>query len=149
MILDENLIFGYGAAISTASPATSKYGKALDLAKAGYDEGEGWPFYLIASVRVAATSGGSATLALALTHADNEALSTNPVNLYTSPTFALADLTPAGKRLFMVALPKGLLYKRWLGIRQTVGVAAFTAGSLDVFLTPDPDNWRAYPEGLN
>jgi hypothetical protein len=149
MILDENLLFGYKTALSTAAPATSKYGKALDLLNINLDRGEGWPFYFCAFVNVAATSGGAATLALALTHADNEDLTTNPVNLYLSPTFALADLTPAGKLLFMVALPKGVLYKRWLGVRQIVGAHALTAGALNVFLTPDPDNWRAYAEGAN
>lgn len=149
MITDKLLTVGMPVALSTSAPATSKLGDAIDLVVAGLDQGEGWPFYLCASVAVAATSGGAATLALQLVTADNEALTTNPVVHAVSPTFALADLTPAGKRLLLLAIPKGIEYKRWMGLRQVVGTAAFTAGSVNAFFTLDPDNWRAYPEGNN
>lgn len=149
MLTDKLLTVGMPVALSTASPATSKLGDAIDLAVADLDQGEGWPFYFYASVAVAATSGGAATLALQVVTADNEALTTNPTVLLTTPTYALAAVGPAGARLAMIAIPKGLLYQRWLGVRQVVGGVAFTAGSVNAFFTLDPDNWRAYPEGMN
>lgn len=146
-LIDNNLFFANAEALSTAGTGTSKYGSAVDLQTALMDQGEGIPLWLVAFVHTAVTSGGSATLAIALTGADNAALTTNPENYYLSSTFALASLTPAGAHLFTVALPKRQLYKRYLGLRQIIGTAALTAGKLNAYITTDPDNWRSYAQG--
>lgn len=149
MLTDKLLTVGLPVALSTAAPATSKLGAEIDLLYTNLDQGEGWPMYLCASVAVAATSGGASTLALQLVTASDAALSAGVQVLATSATFAMADLTPAGKRLLILAIPKGVEYGRYMGVRQVVGGVAFTGGSLNVLFTIDPDNWRAYPEGQN
>lgn len=149
MLIDKLLTIGLPVALSTAAPATSKLGDEIDLLYTDLDQGEGHPMYLCVSVAVAATSGGAATLALQLVTASDDALTADVVVLASSATFALADLTPAGTRLLILALPKGVSYDRYLGLRQVVGGVAFTGGSLNAFITADPDNWRAYPEGQN
>lgn len=146
MLIDTNLFFADATALSTAGTGTSKYGNSVNLKTALMDQGEGHPMWLCAYVHTVVTSGGSATLQLALTGADNQGLTTNPENYFLSDAFTIAQLTPAGTRLFITALPKRL-YKQHLGIRQIIGTAALTAGALNVFITSDPDNWRSYAQG--
>ena len=147
MLIDKLSQFAFPAAISTAAPGTSKFGDTIDLAVVGQDLGEGHPLYWYTSVAVTATSAGAATFSLQLVHADNEALTANVVVILVTGAVPVASLTQ-GTELTKMALPI-LPYKRWLGVRQVVGTAAFTAGSLYSFLTPTPQNWKAYPEGLN
>lgn len=148
MLIDKLTQFADGVALSTAAPATAKFGSAINLVVAGLDQGEGYPMYLVVLVDTTATSGGSATLSIELVHADNDALTTNVAVLFATAAIPVATLV-AGYLVAMVALPKGIEYKQYLGLRQVVGTAALTAGALNAFLTPDPQNWRAYPEGNN
>jgi hypothetical protein len=146
MLIDKRATFGGPIALLTSAPGTAKWGEALDMSVAR-DLGEGEPIYLRMLVGTAATSGGSATAVFELVTADNEALTTNPVVLLSTPSFAVAAMT-AGKDIINVPLPKAT-YKRWLGIRQVTGTAAFTAGSVWAFLTTDSANWRAYADAVN
>lgn len=147
MLIDNLSKFALPTALSTAAPATAKFGDAINLVKTVQDLGEGTPLYWFTSVAVAATSGGSATLTLQLVEADNEALTTNPEVLLTTAAIPVASLT-LGAVITNMALPK-TVYRQWIGLRQVVGTAAFTAGSLNSFLTTDTDNWRALADGVN
>lgn len=145
MITDYFNTIADGVALSTGGAATSKFGSEIFVdGSTVLDIGEGVPAWLVVAVDTTVTSGGSATLALELVTADNTALTTNVEVLMSSGTYALSALT-AGTVLFAWALPKGRVYRDYIGLRQVIGTAALTAGKLNAHLVTDPPNWRAYP----
>lgn len=81
-------------------------------------------------------AGNTGGLKIDLVNADNEALTTNPVIVYTV-TIPLAELK-AGKQVAIKELPMGI-NKRWLGFNFTPLTAASTAGSVDAFITTAKD----------
>jgi hypothetical protein len=105
--------------------------------------------WLVILIQTTATSGGSATLVMNFVTDDNAALS-SPTILLSSSSFAVATLT-AGKVVLMVALPldAAVLWERFVGLQQVTGVAAFTAGKIDAFLTHDIAKWKAYADASN
>lgn len=145
MILDKRNAFCDATALNTGAPGTYQIGDLIDLGTAR-DVGTGEPLYLVITVDTPPTSGGAATAQFTLA-------SDNSVNLATSGTtivhfqtkaFTIAEMT-AGKVLAAVPLPlEGVAYKRFLGILQTTGTAAFTGGKINAFLTPDVANWKSY-----
>lgn len=147
MLTDARTTFGLPVALNTGGAGTYVIGDQIDLTAFPVDQGVGIPFYWYTATAVAATSGGSATATFQLVTADDDALTSNPVVMLTSPTIPVAEMT-VNKFLFAAVIPFGD-YKRYMGIRQVTGTAAFTAGSIRSFLTQEPDRWRPYPEGLN
>lgn len=144
MLLDNRLRFLAGTALA-GSAGTAKRGEAIDLSVAPTDQGEGYPLYLVILCTGAPAGGTSAQFNLVT--ADNEALSSNPVTLLSTPAIATAALL-AGVQLLVVPLPKAT-YKRWLGITVTEVGTFSTPGTFEAFLVQDPPNWRAYAEGNN
>ena len=147
MLIDLRSTFGLPVALNTGGADTYVIGDQIDLTAFPVDQGVGIPFYWYVATAVAATSAGSATGTFQLVSADNAALTSNPVVHMVTPTFTVASMT-VNKFLFAAPIPFAD-YKRYLGIRQVTAVAAFTAGSINSFLTQEPDRWRAYPEGNN
>ena len=147
MITDKLTTFGMPVSLDTSGTGTEQIGEVIDTGVTDHDLGVGYPFYFYISVADAATSGGAATAQFELVTAEDEAITTGVEVLATSKEFALADM---GEGEFLVAttIPYGQ-YKRWLALRQVTETAAFTGGSVNAFLTQEPDRWRAYPEGLN
>lgn len=147
MILDKYNEFCDNVLLNTGAAGTYTLGNQIDISNLR-DIAQGTPMYLVAVVTVAATSGGAATLQLSLASDDNAALTSPTVHL-TTPAFALASLT-VGKVLAVVALPlEGNTYERFVGVQQITGVAAFTGGRIDAFLTMNPYVWKAYADGVN
>lgn len=146
MLIDTRTTFAWDVALPgiAGSAGTAKIGDAIDLTVASSDMGEGYPMYLVISVGT--TFAGGTTAAFNLVTADNEALSTAPVTLLSTPAIATASL-PAGALAIVVAIPKAS-YKSWLGLTVTE-VGDYTAGTIKAFLTLDPPAWRAYAEGNN
>lgn len=144
MLTDKLNTFGLPVTLNTGGADTYVIGDQINMLAFPVNQGVGVPFYWYVATSAAATSGGSATLALELVTAEDAALTTSPVVLMRTPVFPVAELT-AYKFLFAAPIPFAE-YKQFLGIRQVTGVAAFTAGSINSFLTQEPDQWRAYPE---
>ena len=149
MYVDRLNEFCDNVALNTGAAGTYLIGNQIDLVVArDIGMGMGGQLYLVAQVSEAATSGGSATLQLQLASDSTAAIATDgtaSIHL-TSATFAVAALT-AGKVLMVMPLPlEGVAYERFLGIRQITGTAAFTGGKVDVFLTTDPQVWKAYAD---
>jgi hypothetical protein len=145
MILDERTEFADATALNTGAAGDYVIGDVVDLGAAGRDIGNGEELELVVQVDTTATSGGSATLAISLATDDNSSLS-SPTKIVTSPAVAVASLT-AGTTVFRVRVPAGT-YERYIGIVQTTGTAAFTAGKINAFLTPASANWKAYADGI-
>lgn len=145
MILDERTEFADATALNTGAAGDYVIGDTIDLGLAGRDIGNGEDLEFVVQVDTTATSGGSATLAVSLATDDNAALS-SPTKIVTSPAVAVASLT-AGTTVFRVKVPAGT-YERYIGIVQTTGTAAFTAGKINAFLTPVASNWKAYADAV-
>lgn len=144
MILDSRNEFCDAVALNTGAAGTYLIGSQIDLGAGDKPLGAIDELYLVATVDTTATSGGSATLQLKLASDDSAAISTSTAtDHFASKVFPLASLV-AGATLFAVKLPMGFDYERYLGILQVTGTAAFTAGKINVFLTPDPARWAAY-----
>ena len=143
MILDERTEICDAVALNTGGAGSYLLGDVIDIGLAGRDLGNSDPLYLVIQVDTTATSGGSATGTFSLLTDDNDSLS-SPAVLVSSKAWAVADMT-AGTTLMVVQLPmEGTAYERYLGIRQTTGTAAFTAGKVNAFITHTPAKWKAY-----
>lgn len=149
MIMDKRLEFCDATALNTGGAGAYLIGDQPDLyPDLATDVGQGQPMYLVIQVDTAVTSEGSATVSFTLASDATAAVhvSTSTAHL-TTPAFPKATLV-AGYQ-WIGALPMGQTYERFLGIVQTTGTAALTAGKVNAFLTLDPHGWRAYPEGQN
>lgn len=146
MITDFLTTFCDNTALNTGAAGNYVIGDQIDLGVSARGLGSHPELYLVATVATTATSGGAATLQLSLLTDDNAAMS-SPVALLSSPVFALASLV-VGAPLLVVELPISDSVERFLGIRQTTGTAAFTAGAVNVFLTNTPPARFAYPDAL-
>ena len=151
MILDERTEFADATALNTGAAGTYNVGDVIDTQVGTLNTtlnfGQGQPLYLVISVDTAATSGGAATGQFRLV---SDAVATPDTSTctvhYTSAAIPVASLT-AGSSPVVVALPYGS-YERYLGIQQITGTAAFTAGKINAFLTPDPAAFRAYADAV-
>lgn len=152
MIIDSRTELADGTALNTGAAGTYLIGDQIDLGVAGRDIGNGSDhLYVYARISTTAVSAGSATLRLQLVSDAQAAIATDgsaTVHIDTGQ-FDVADLS-AGTVLFVGRLPQeGNAYERYLGLLQTTGTAAFTAGAVDMFMTPQPMAWKAYAEGQN
>lgn len=145
MIIDARNEFCDATALNTGAAGDYVIGNVMDLTVAR-DIGNGQPLYLVATVDTAATSGGAATLQLSLATDDNASLA-SPTKLMSTQAIAVASLT-AGRTIVVAAIPSSANFERYVGIVQTTGVAAFTAGKVNAFLTADPAGWKAYNDGI-
>lgn len=147
MIMDERTEFADNVILSGSG--TAVVGDVIDLGSNGRDVGNGQELYLViktGGTEITSGSGGNLEFQL---------VSDSTENLATSPTvhFSTGDLTistagsnddrlNAGGYIARVAIPTGD-FERYLGIRRITSVA-FTGGTVDAFLTPNPAAWKAY-----
>lgn len=148
MILDELLEFCDATALNTGAAGSYLIGDVIDLGPEGRDIGNGADLYLVITVDTTATSGGAATAAFSLCSDAQAAIAVDGSQTvhFSTGAQALATLA-AGQMVAAVKLPLGT-YERYLGIVQTTGTAAFTAGKVNAFLTQDVAKWKAYPNAV-
>lgn len=147
MISDKLNTIAEGVALNTGVAGSYIIGDQIDLGVArniGVSPGLG-QLYLVITVDEVATSAGAATGQFSLVTDDNGALS-SPTVIFSTPAYPVANMT-AGAILAVVALPISDAYERYIGLQQTTGVAAFTGGKINAFLTQTPPARRAYPQG--
>jgi len=130
MIKDAHLLLSEG---QLATDATGASDNIIDLTKAG-DAVAGAELYLVVRVGTAISSSGKgATLAIAV---QTDTVDTFNDVLATLATLSLAEaLLTADTIIWKLKLPPGL--KRFLRLYYTESGEAFTAGTIDAFLTPD------------
>lgn len=141
MLLDKRSTFARELSIPAAG-GPAKFGDSLPL-DVRSDLGVGNELSLVVNVPVAAAGGTS--VALELVSATDEALTADLMVIQGLGTFALAQMT-LGATLYIGGLPSAF-YRPFIGVRHTT-VGAFTAGKLNVFLTMEPGQWRAYANGM-
>ncbi|WP_300379630.1 Bbp16 family capsid cement protein [Henriciella sp.] len=144
MIMDERTEFCDGTALNTGGAGSYLVGDVYDTGGDGWNIADG--LYLVILVDTTATSGGSATGQFHLVSDAQAAIAADGSATYhfSTDAIAVADLS-AGVRVCAVRLPAGE-YERYVGILQTTGTAAFTAGAIDAFLTPDISQWKAFAD---
>ena len=161
MIIDLQTTFsGSTAADGTktgqAITATAISANVLDL-RAGNSSGgpalvdEGLQLYdlwLIVQADQSAdfAAAGAATLTITLESDSAASLASSPVVHYSTAAIGKASLVK-GYEAVRTLLPSGD-YKRYLGLRYTVGTGPFTAGGLLAYLTPTPQRNKTYPVGF-
>lgn len=157
MIVDTYNEFGDNKALNTGAAGSYLIGNVIDtLPDAGgvganITSGLGADrsnLYLVIQVTTTATSGGSATGQFSLCSDAQAAIAVDGSQTihYTGPAIAVATLV-AGYRYCVVPLPAGT-YERYLGVVQTTGTAAFTAGKVDMFLTDTPHLYTNYNDAI-
>lgn len=152
MILDERLEFLDATALNTGAAATYLIGDVVDLGPVPTTSdlsGGADSLWLVVGVDTAATSGGAATLQIVLASDAQAAITTDGTETrhFISAAIPVASLV-AGFYVARVMLPIGT-YERYLGILQITGVAAFTAGKINAFLTNDVAAYRVYADATN
>jgi hypothetical protein len=151
MIIDKRTTLADSVALNTGGAGTYLIGDVIDLGQAR-DIGNGNDhLYVYARVSTTCTSAGSATLNLQVVSDAQAAVAVDgsaTVHI-DMPTKAVADLS-ANEVIFIGRLPlEGNVYERYIGLLQITGTAAFTAGAVEVFMTPQAYAWKAYQEGQN
>lgn len=135
MILDKELVFSDSQAKGTGvfdSAAAFDSTNIVDLTKAGNRLDN---LNFVAQVDTAFTSGGSATLVIAL--ATCATTNGSFETLLTTDAIPVASLV-AGYEAIKKAVPQTGV-KRYVKVIYTVGAAAMTAGAVSAFLTPEID----------
>lgn len=147
MIRDNRSTFADAVALNTGAAGSYIIGDVYDASVTGRDLGAGEPsLFLVLRVDTTATSGGSATLQLNLVTSDNSDLSSATVVSSSGSAIAVATLV-ANYVIAIIPVPPAS-YKRYLGIQQVTGTAAFTAGKIDAFLVEDASVQRYYPDAI-
>lgn len=151
MILDERLEFGDALALNTGAAGTYLIGDVVDLEVARDLGLAGHTIYFVVTVDTAATSGGAATLVITLASDAQAAIATDgsaTAHLISSVR-TVASLI-AGSVIMARNLPaEDPAYERFLGVLQTTGTAAFTAGKINAFLTLNYAKWKAWADATN
>lgn len=147
MIIDSRNEFCDATALNTGTAGTYLLGDQIDTGGDGINFVD--DLYFVVSVATTATSSGSATAKFLLVSDASASIATDgsaTVHLETDavPVATLA----AGYTVFAGRLPKGE-YERYIGVLQTTGSAAFTAGAVNAFLTPNIDAWKAFADAPN
>lgn len=146
MIIDKLNEFADATALNTGAAGSYLIGNQIDLGLAGRDVGAGEPLYLVIQVETAITAGASGTVQFHLSSDDSAAIDVSTGTKHVStPAFTVGAGIPAGTVLYAGAVPmEGNAYERFLGIVQTTGTAAVTAGKIDAFLVRDVAKWKSY-----
>lgn len=145
MILDERTEFADATALNTGAAGSYAVGDVLatDSVNVGPE------IFLVIQVDTAVTSGGSATVQFHLVSDSTSSLATDGSATYHWSSAAIPKATlVAGYTVAVVPLPSGT-YEGYLGILQTTGTAALTAGKINAFLTLDAARWKAFADAAN
>lgn len=131
--------FGLGSSTNPAIPSDANGGGARDMGV-----GDNPALKLLVQVNTTLTSGGAATLAIALAGAPDDGTGApgSWTPWWSSPTYALATLA-AGARLLDMDFPRppaGIAVPRFVKLIYTVGAQAFTGGVIQSYIVIDRDD---------
>jgi hypothetical protein len=151
MYVDKQAEFSDNQAVTATAISTNVYdlfpvGNGVN-SNAVRDIGVGEDVYLVVQVDAAVTAAGAATVTVTLESSTTADLATAPTVHFASTPFAIAALG-ANKTLMTFKLPADA-YKRYIGVRYTVGTGPLTAGSFSAFFAKDIQAFRAYSKGYN
>jgi hypothetical protein len=158
MILDERTEFADNVDVSAAA-GTAQIGDVIDMSVVR-DLGNGQPVYLC--IRTGdteiITAGAAGTLLFQLASNGTAPLAADGTDtvhvqtdaLVTDDSAANAAEFAAGGTIYFAPIPlEGVPYERYLGILAVTATTTTTAGTINAFLTLDPQGWKAYADGSN
>jgi len=131
MILDKQHLLSDAQAETTIAAHDSDNIINFGAAGCAYDD-----LWVVISVPVACTSGGSATVQFKVISDSDSGFATTPITHYDSSTVAVASLV-AGYTVVKMKLPPSV--QQYLKVTYTIATAVLTAGAFDAFLTTDVD----------
>lgn len=132
MIFDTTNLLSNAQAITVTAASTNVIDLGPIATGITRDVGKGNEVPLLIQVTEAFTAAGAATLTIAL-QTDSVENFASPKTVWTSATFALADLT-AGKVVIPEYLPRGT-DERYLRLNYTVATGPMTAGKITAGVT--------------
>jgi len=142
MILDKLGNFCAGVTPNGGGAGLYLIGDVIDLRTTKDYPGNDSDIYFVAVIKADLTGAGSSiSIELASDSQAAIAVDGSQTTLFISQTIALAN-AKAGTRICAVQLPQAT-YEQFLGVIQHTIGAAITGGSLDCFLTNDPNQWTA------
>lgn len=155
MILDARNEFADALSVAQ-SAGTFNCTNQVDTGSVVRDLGNGEEIFLVVTVDTGITTAGSAgTIAFQLVSDDTASISTSTQTIHatskafvTGSTASDANKTSAGSIAWVLALPQGVAYERYLGVQYVVGTTATNAGKINAFLTKDKAGWAAYADAL-
>lgn len=156
MILDERNEFADATSVA-GTAGTALIGDVIDLGSASRDIGAGEPLFLVLQTDTEIITGGVAgTISFSLASDAQAAIATDGTatvhattgNLVTDDAAANDTRLDAGGTIFVVSLPQGAVYERYLGILATIGTTTVTAGKINAFLTDRVSVRRSYPDAV-
>jgi site-specific recombinase len=148
MIMDKRSEFADNVAIGGAT-GRRLIGDVIDLGQ-DRDIGAAANMYLVVQVSVTATSGTSSTAQVELVSDAQAAIAVDgSASVHVASGVIAHTAMIAGTTLFQTIIPLegATAYERYLGLIINVGTAAFTAGSVNAFLTMQPPVHKSYPNG--
>lgn len=149
MILDERSEFCDATSLNTGGAASYLVGDVMDLTQTTREIGQGENIWLVIQVDTTVTSGGAATVQFHLCSDAAAAIAVDGSATYHWSSAAIPKATlVAGYLVAAIKLPVGS-YERYLGILQTTGTAALTAGKINAFLVKDFAQWRPFADASN
>lgn len=156
MILDERNEFADATSVAAAA-GTALIGDVIDLGASARDIGNGEPLWLVLQTDTEIITGGTAgTIQFQLASDAQAAIAVDgSATIHgSSPEYVTDDAAAnsaqlnAGGYLWVVALPQGAVYERYLGILCVIGTTTVTAGKINAFLTTDVSAYRAYADNV-
>lgn len=148
MLIDSSFEFADNvSAAAAAGSAVVGSTKTLDVT--GRALGTSRNLYLVIIVSVAFASAGAATVQFQFKTDGVTPLVPATSTLHVaSEVFAYTALTK-GKRIIL-PIPSGIpLSELYAAVVAVTGTATTTAGSINAFITMDPEEWIAYPDAVN
>jgi len=150
MILDTYGTFCNGTALNTGGAGNYIVGDVIDL-QALRDIGQSADLDLMVQIATTVASAGAATVQFSLVSDSTPTIATDGTATVHVASGAIGKATlVAGYAAMTLDLPlEDPAYERYLGIMQTTGTAALTAGAVNAFLVDEPAKWKAYADGQN
>lgn len=147
MIIDKRTTLADNVALNTGAAGTYNIGDVYDTQMVAGDPGTGGDIYIVIALGTAAASGGAATGTFQLVSSASATPETNGAQQILMATGAVPVASMgANVQLYAGVLPNGVT-RRYLGLQQVTGTAAFTAGTVKCFMTLDVASYRAYIAG--
>lgn len=149
MILDERTELADATALSTAAAGLALVGDVIDL-QAVRNIGNGKQLYIGIQIDTAVTSAGAATVGFVLASDAQAAIAVDGTASVHGQTALIAKASLIAGYTFYIAVPPegSQAFERYVGILQNVGVAALTAGKVNVFFTFTPYSNKAYANAI-
>jgi hypothetical protein len=142
MLIDRQLRFSSAQAITATAASTD----LIDLATSNRDLGVGTPIWLVVVVTTAFTDTNSDSTITVTVQSDDDVAFGSATTVQTiSPVFAALSAVGAIRVVQLHPIPTD---ERYLRLTYTTTNGDLSAGAFTAFLTNDPHNWVARPDGF-